>query len=86
MIRVPSRLREQFPGALELRAERELKLHAQEGQPLQVVGVGKRSGVNGAQATRLDQLGDRRLRCGVVPSDEDIEGLAGHLALDQRPG
>ena len=86
VIRVPSRLREQFPGALELRSERELKLHTQEGQPFQIVGVGERSGVNRAQATRLDQLGDRRLRCGVIPSDEDIQGLAGHLALDQRPG
>src|SRR5262249_24657676 len=52
----------------------------------QVVGVGKRSGVNRAQATRLDQLGNRRHSFGVIPSDEDIEGLVGHLALDQRPG
>ena len=69
-----------------MRAERELQLHAQEGQPLQVVGMGKRSSVNYAQATRLDQLGDRRLSGIVIPGDKDIEGLAGHLTLDQRPG
>src|SRR5215217_547155 len=80
------RLANELAGALEVQPQRLLHHHPEESEALQLPRALQRTDVDGTQAPVAHELSYRLLGPLVVPSNEDIERLACHLAFNQRRG